>query len=133
MLAGLMSVPPIAAVHHVKLPVSDLARSRRWYETVLGLRVVKEFVDDDGVVRGLSGELLDAEGARVLSVSVRQNPPVAAGLSGFDPLSVSIADPDVWRGHLGQVGVEFREFGHAPVLAVQDPDGLEIRLFGPGG
>lgn len=47
MLAGLVSVPPIAAVHHVKLPVSDLARSRRWYETVLGLRVVKEFVDPD--------------------------------------------------------------------------------------
>ena len=52
-----MSAPPVAGVHHVKIPVSDLERSRAWYTTVLGLRVSKDFVDDDGVTRGLAGQL----------------------------------------------------------------------------
>jgi catechol 2,3-dioxygenase-like lactoylglutathione lyase family enzyme len=30
--------------HHVKLPVSDVARSRDWYQRVLGFEVVIEFV-----------------------------------------------------------------------------------------
>jgi catechol 2,3-dioxygenase-like lactoylglutathione lyase family enzyme len=30
-------------IHHVKLPVSDLARSREWYERVLGFTVEREF------------------------------------------------------------------------------------------
>ncbi len=32
--------------HHVKLPVSDVARSRDWYGEVMGLRVDLEFVED---------------------------------------------------------------------------------------
>src|SRR3954452_14439840 len=39
--------------HHVKLPVSDLARTRDWYERVLGFAVDIEFVED-GVVTGLA-------------------------------------------------------------------------------
>jgi catechol 2,3-dioxygenase-like lactoylglutathione lyase family enzyme len=42
-------------IHHLKLPVSDLARSREWYEPVLGYTVEREFPDDDGVVRGVAG------------------------------------------------------------------------------
>jgi catechol 2,3-dioxygenase-like lactoylglutathione lyase family enzyme len=44
-------------IHHVKLPVSDLARSREWYERVLAFTVEREFPDDDGVVRGVGGRL----------------------------------------------------------------------------
>ena len=47
-----MTAPPITGVHHLKLPVSDLPRSRRWYESVLGLRVQREFHDDDGSLGG---------------------------------------------------------------------------------
>ena len=52
--------PALSDVHHLKIPVSDLTRSRQWYEQVLGLRVTTEFRDDDGVVRGLAGHLTDA-------------------------------------------------------------------------
>jgi len=44
-------------IHHLKLPVSDLALSREWYERVLGYIVEREFPKDDGVVRGVGGRL----------------------------------------------------------------------------
>jgi catechol 2,3-dioxygenase-like lactoylglutathione lyase family enzyme len=35
----------LAGIHHVKPPVTDLARSREWYQTRLGYRVQIEFVE----------------------------------------------------------------------------------------
>jgi len=36
-----MSIPPVVALHHIALPVSDLARARRFYTDVLGLREIE--------------------------------------------------------------------------------------------
>ena len=60
-----MSPGEILGVHHIKIPVSDLPRSRAWYERVFDLEPRMEFRDDhDGVVRGVSyrakGELAKA-------------------------------------------------------------------------
>ena len=46
------AVPRLAGVHHVKLPVSDLDRSQRWYASRLGYQLVQEF-REDGVVMGV--------------------------------------------------------------------------------
>ena len=35
--------PALAGVHHLKLPVADLRRSQRWYESRLGYELVVEF------------------------------------------------------------------------------------------
>ena len=40
-----MTVPTLAGIHHLKLPVRDLQRSADWYREVLGYRVVTEFVE----------------------------------------------------------------------------------------
>lgn len=40
----------ITGVHHVTFPVSNLQQSRGWYERVLGLEVLVDFADEDGVV-----------------------------------------------------------------------------------
>ena len=37
--------PALAGIHHLKLPVTDLARSREWYQSRLGYRVQMEFVE----------------------------------------------------------------------------------------
>ncbi len=127
-----MSTATIIGVHHVKFPVSDLQRSREWYERVLGLQVLVDFPDADGVVRGLAGLLPDAQPP--LAIALRQNYSSAAGNNGFDPVSFAIADREAanaWAERLDSLGIE-----HTPVrqnslgwtLDMSDPDGTVIRL-----
>ena len=40
------AAPELDGIHHVKLPVSDLDRSRAWYESRLGYRQTTEFIED---------------------------------------------------------------------------------------
>lgn len=42
---GTTDAPALAGVHHLKLPVTDLERSREWYHTRLGHQVQLEFVE----------------------------------------------------------------------------------------
>ncbi|GEL18272.1 VOC family protein [Pseudonocardia asaccharolytica] len=39
------AAPELAGVHHLKLPVRDLGRSRDWYANRLGYEVAAEFVE----------------------------------------------------------------------------------------
>jgi catechol 2,3-dioxygenase-like lactoylglutathione lyase family enzyme len=45
--------PQLAGVHHLKLPVTDLARSREWYRSRLGYQVQME----RGTLNGSGGRL----------------------------------------------------------------------------
>jgi hypothetical protein len=49
-----MTTGEILGVHHIKIPVTDLVRSRAWYERVFDLEPFIEWPDDEGVVRGVS-------------------------------------------------------------------------------
>jgi catechol 2,3-dioxygenase-like lactoylglutathione lyase family enzyme len=127
------SMPVLDGIHHLKIPVSDLATSRRWYERVLGLAVGREFADEhDGVVRGVAGEV---PGLGNLGLALRENPEAARGFSGFDPIAFAVADRralGTWVDHLDDEGIK-----HSPVIealigwivAFHDPDGLELRLY----
>ena len=121
-------------IHHIKLPVSDLARSREWYERVLAYTVDREFPDDDGVVRGVAGWL---PGAGV-PLALRHNAQAAAGNAGFDPVSFAISDraaAEDWAAHfdaLGERHSEIRRGSRGWVVDVYDPDGLTIRLYSAG-
>lgn len=127
-----MSTPAITGIHHVKLPVSDLAVSRAWYERVLGFIVTLEFEDEDGVVRGVAGTV---PGLGESGLALRQNPEAAKGFAGFDPISFGIADhaaAEGWAAHLDSIGID-----HSPIIeatigwivAFHDPDGTELRLY----
>lgn len=50
---GESTAPALAGVHHLKLPVRDLARSREWYASRLGYEVEIEFVES-GRLMGLA-------------------------------------------------------------------------------
>jgi catechol 2,3-dioxygenase-like lactoylglutathione lyase family enzyme len=127
-----MAQPSITGVHHVKFPVSDLQQSRDWYGRVLGLQVLVEFPDEDGVVRGLAGLL---PGPPTVAVALREHPAAAAGAAGFDPVSFAVADRDAamaWSAHLDQLGVAHSEVTEGTLgwaLDVPDPDGIIIRLY----
>ena len=128
-----MGAAAIIGIHHVKFPVSDLRTSREWYERVLGLQVLVDFPDADGVVRGLAGLLPGVQPP--LGVALRENPSAAVGNKGFDPISFAISDreaADAWAERLDGLGIE-----HTPVrqgslgwaLDMTDPDGTVIRLY----
>jgi catechol 2,3-dioxygenase-like lactoylglutathione lyase family enzyme len=125
-------MPDLSGFHHVKLPVTDLNRSRDWYTSVLGLRVEIEFVED-GVLRGLA--LTDASGR--LRLALRLDPVRAAGLAGFDPIALEVPkrdDVEAWRDRLDDLGqahggVVTGHKGGSVLVGLHDPDGIEVRLY----
>jgi catechol 2,3-dioxygenase-like lactoylglutathione lyase family enzyme len=121
----------ILGLHHVKIPVTDLGRSRAWYERVLGLEPASEFRDDDdGIVRGVvyrsKGDLI---------ISLRENPAAAHGMIGFDPFAIMLRGrPDIehWASRLDQLGVQHSDIIDAPVgyiMSFDDPDGVQLRFY----
>ncbi|MFJ5303039.1 VOC family protein [Streptomyces sp. NPDC088350] len=125
-------MPELAGIHHVKLPVTDLDRSRDWYGRVLGFKVTHEFPDADGVVRGVAGEV---PGLGDTVLCLRVNSEAAHGCQGFDPVSFGVrdrADVEAWAARLDTLGIP-----HSPVieasigwlLVFNDPDGLDLHLY----
>lgn len=122
----------IDGIHHIKLPVSDLARSRAWYEQVLGFRVTMEFAED-GEVRGVA---LAREGCQP-QIALRTDPARARALAGFDPVALLVdsrEDVHAWAAALDEAGqahggVVTGHGGGAVLVGLHDPDGIEIRLY----
>jgi catechol 2,3-dioxygenase-like lactoylglutathione lyase family enzyme len=119
--------------HHVKLPVTDLARSRDWYATVLGLRTHIEFVEE--------GELMGVamcDPGNTIDLALRHDPARAAALAGFDPLALRVPTPaalDAWQQRLEDLGEPYGGIvtGHMGrvLVGLHDPDGIEVRLYLP--
>lgn len=123
-------IAEVRGVHHVKIPVSDLARSRAWYEQLLELTVELEFRDDDGAVRGVVYQ--DLHG---FTLALREDPARAAALAGFNPVAALVEGPhDLYAaadrlssGGIPHSGVVRATLGW--MLSVPDPDGIELRFY----
>ena len=122
----------IIGIHHIKLPVSDVARSQAWYERVLGFETLIEF-DEDGVVRGVA---LGRDGCQP-SIALRHDPDRARALSGFDAVALLVPsreDVQRWSVRLDDLGEPHGGLvqghnGGAVLISLHDPDGIEIRLY----
>ena len=125
-----VSIGEILGFHHVKVPVSDLAVSRAWYERVFDLEPNVEFRDNDDVVRGVACQPKNG-----FTLSLRQNSMLAQAMKGFDPLAVLVAgraDIDAWVERLDELRVD-----HSPVtegalgwlIVFDDPDGIQLKLY----
>jgi catechol 2,3-dioxygenase-like lactoylglutathione lyase family enzyme len=120
----------VSGIHHVKLPVSDVAASRAWYERVLGFAVEIEFVED-GVVRGV------ALGRDGVALALRHDPERAKALSGFDVLALLVPAREQvgdWKARLDEAGephggIVTGHGGGSVLVGLHDPDGIEIRLY----
>lgn len=122
----------LSGVHHLKLPVSDVIRSREWYERVLGFAVTMEFVED-GELRGVA---LERDGCPT-SIALRLDPVRAHALAGFDALALLVPTREQvhrWASELDRTGqphggVVVGHRGGAVLIGLHDPDGIEIRLY----
>lgn len=126
-----MTLPKLAGIHHVKIPVTDLTRSVEWYAKVFGYRTTIEFAEADGEVLGVGGEIPGLE----CGMTFRVNPQAAKGCRNFDPVSFGVdtkEDVEAWAAHLDGLGI-----GHSPVieasigwlLVFNDPDGIQLHLY----
>lgn len=122
----------VIGIHHVKLPVSDVARSRAWYERVLGFETLIEF-EEDGVVAGVA---LHRDGCQP-HLALRLDPDRALALSGFDAVALLVPTRDDvrrWSTRLDDLGEPHGGLvpghnGGAVLIGLHDPDGIEIRLY----
>ncbi|MBM7024332.1 VOC family protein [Clavibacter zhangzhiyongii] len=136
----------ITGVHHVRLSVSDLARSRAFYEGVLGLSPAIEseadpsdpgVLDDPsvffgGVVYGVGDQLL---GLRPVAGDGGTFDPAVRGLDHVS-LAVPSRDDLVTAAALFEAeGIEHGEvmdLEGMSILSVQDPDGINVELVAAG-
>lgn len=122
-----------SGVHHVSIPVTELAVSISWYETCLAAQRVSRFDhhDEGGAVFAV---VLRLPGHGPM-VELRLAPSVAGAVSGFMPVAFGVGDRDGlsrWVDHF--VAHDIR---HSPIskrrvgesVDVESPDGLVLRFY----
>jgi catechol 2,3-dioxygenase-like lactoylglutathione lyase family enzyme len=123
----------LARIRQVKIPVTDLAGSVRWYLHALDLELAAEFVEQ-GELRG--AVLADHDSGFVIALRDRDLCPNRPDLSGFDVVSFEIAD----RVTFHQIVARWDELGldHTEVwdggqyglsVDLTDPDGTALRFL----
>jgi catechol 2,3-dioxygenase-like lactoylglutathione lyase family enzyme len=122
----------ISGIHHVKLPVTDVGRSRDWYVKVLGFESTIEFVEN-GELMGVAMHRNDCPS----QIALRQDFVRARALSGFDAVALQVpaaAEVHNWATALDRLGeahggVVTGHGGGTVLVGLHDPDGIEIRLY----
>lgn len=130
------------SIAHVRLTVTDIERSRRFYESVFGWPVLLEVPENadeatrnqlsflfGGVVYDLGGTLL---GLR--PVATDRFDEDRAGLDHIAFRLVSKAELDAAAAHLDELGVQhepIKDIGPSYILEFRDPDNIALELTSP--
>ncbi len=115
--------------HHMSFPVSDLGRSRAFYEGVLGLEQIPR--PDFGPVRGV---WYQAGPVQVHLILHEGMDPVSTGAiePGSRHAAFAVADYETARRRLEELGVAHRASAVTGQIFCHDPDGHTIELIQPG-
>ncbi|MES9536255.1 VOC family protein [Actinomadura sp. NPDC000600] len=123
--------PALDGVHHVKLPVGDIERSRSWYASRLGYVTLIEFTKG-GRTTGIT--MAHPVGGPMFGLVL--DPELARRASGFDYFAIGVPgraeleDLAARLAALGEkhAGVHFATIGWI-LPGTQDPDGHEVRFY----
>jgi glyoxylase I family protein len=130
----------VTGYSHVRLTVTDLARSRRFYDQVFGFPVAYEVPADadeqtrtqlwflfGGVIYALpDGQLL------ALRPVAAQGDVFDEDRVGLDHLSLRVDDVAAAAAVLDQLGIPhgpMKDLGVARMLELRDPDGIALELW----
>ena len=123
-------------IHHITAVAASAAANVVFYETVLGLRLVKQTVnfDDPYTYHLYYGDNDGTPGTILTFFPWEQLPQGRPGAGMVTGVAFSVARKaiDYWRVRLIEHGVGVNEsirFGD-PVLSFSDPDGLPLELVG---
>ena len=127
----LMSAPALDGIHHLKVHVTDVRRSARWYARTLGYQPVMEFVEGSRLVGyGMS----HPNGGTLLTL--RLDPEQARKTAGWVYFEMGV--PDTVALEALTERLDGLDVGHGPVVrtpigwllpGVIDPDGHEMRFY----
>jgi glyoxylase I family protein len=131
-----------SSIAHVRLTVTDIERSRQFYERVFGWPVLIEVPENadektreqlsflyGGVIYDLGGSLL---GLRPVS-----NDRFDENRTGLDHIAFRVANLDELEAaaaHLDEIGVQhetIKDIGPSYVLEFRDPDNIALELTAP--
>jgi catechol 2,3-dioxygenase-like lactoylglutathione lyase family enzyme len=135
------------AIHHVRLTVTDIARSKEFYVRLLGAEPAVDFSDQIGDPAVLAdpariyGGCIFSVGEQLLGLrpAAETGDRFRSTRVGLDHLSLAVGSPEELRAvtaRLDASGVEHGEvielagFGIA-ILSVQDPDDINLELAAP--
>lgn len=132
---------------HVRLTVTDLARSRAFYDGVFGFPVAFEVpADADEATRKQLAFLFGGLIYALPDGSLLGLRPVAPGQdrfdedrAGLDHLSLAVPGPEALEDAvavldgLGIAHEGVKDIGAGSILEFRDPDGVALELFAPTG
>jgi len=135
----LIPVSEIVGIHHLGLTVSDVERSARWYQDVLGFERVGQ-LGDAGTERRKIFLRHPGLDVRVGLVEHRTSSkrPFDETESGLDHLAFAVSsrrELERWAHRLDELGVAFSPIADsfsipgAAVIVFRDPDNIQLELF----
>ncbi len=130
-----MTAPTMNGLGHLDLTVTDGDRSARWWEEVMGFRLLAKFEQPDH--RGWT--MLHPSGVAVTAISHDQG---EAGTFderrvGLDHLAFHVGDLatlELWAAHLDALGVhhsgvqDLHGQHGGPLIVLRDPDNIQLEL-----
>lgn len=131
---------PIQSYAHVRLTVTDIERSRAFYEQVFGLPVaheVPEHADDTTreQLAWLAGGVVFRLGSSLLGLRPVAHDSFDENRVGLDHLSLTVDSHDDLRAAatmLDEMGVPrepIKDIGTGYILEFRDPDNIALELF----
>ncbi len=125
---------------HVRLTVTDIAASRKFYESVFAFEVAYELPPDadDATEQALSflfgGVIYRLPEGQLLGLRPvgPQGDRFDEDRVGLDHLSFGVADLDAAVAELDALGVEHepvKDVGVARIVELRDPDGIALELY----
>jgi glyoxylase I family protein len=123
--------------HHVRLTVTDIARSRAFYESVFGFDVAYEVpADADEQTRDALGFLFGGViysfgGGSLLGLRPVADDAFSPDRCGLDHVSIMVTDLAAAAAHLDDLGIAHdgvKNLGAISILEFKDPDGISLEL-----
>jgi glyoxylase I family protein len=131
-----------SSIAHVRLTVTDIARSRKFYEDVFGWRVALEVPEDaDDATRDALGFLFGGVIYHIGDSLVGLRPVATDRFdedrAGLDHLAFRLdskAELDSAAAHLDDLGIAHqpvKDIGPSYILEFRDPDNIALELTAP--